>query len=234
MTPEVLGYAFIGGLLPSIIWLYFLLKEDSRCPEPIPVVTAAFFAGAIAVPLVLPIETAARTALVSGAPLIVAWAIAEETLKYIVAAVFILWRRAVDESPDYVIYMITVALGFAAAENALFLLSPLMNEGLVSGLVTGNLRFLGSTLLHVVASAMIGFAFAFSYNMNPAPRVAYAAGGLILAVLLHTAFNTLIIGSGGSNALLAFFMVWTAAVVFFAIFEVLKYVRYRNSPKNTC
>ena len=45
------------------------------------------------------------------------------TLKYLMAAAFILWRNAVDEAPDYVIYMFTVALGFAAAENMLFLLT---------------------------------------------------------------------------------------------------------------
>ena len=50
---------------------------------------------------------------------------------------FILWRRDVDEAPDYVIYMITVALGFAAAENMLFLFSPL-DGGVIDGIATGS------------------------------------------------------------------------------------------------
>jgi RsiW-degrading membrane proteinase PrsW (M82 family) len=155
-------------------------------------------------------------------------------MKYVVAAVFILWRSQVDESPDYVIYMLTVALGFAACENALFLISPLAQGNFLGGVVTDNLRFVGSTLLHVMASSAIGFALAFSYKLRPAWRVLAAAGGLILAIGLHTAFNALILQSGGGDALTAFFLVWLVAVVFFALFEILKYFRYRDVPPNTC
>ncbi len=231
---ETLGYAFLGGLLPAIIWLYFMLKEDSRCPEPKSLIALAFLAGVIAVPLVLPIERYAVGVLAAGTPVLISWAVAEELIKYIMAAIFILWRRSVDESPDYVIYMLTVALGFAAAENALFLISPFAQGNFLAGLVTDNLRFVGSTLLHVLASSAIGFALAFSYRAKPFARTFLAAGGLILAVALHAAFNTLIIGIGGSNALLAFFLVWLVAVAFFALFEVLKYFRYRDPSKDTC
>ena len=144
-------------------------------------------------------------------------------------AILILWRRAVDEAPDYVIYMVTVALGFAAAENMLFLITPLSEGNLLTSFFTGDVRFLGSTLLHVVASAAVGFALAFSTRYRPQGRIGMAALGLILATALHTAFNMLIINQGASTALAAFFLVWVVAVIFFAAFEVLKYFQYRNS-----
>ena len=162
----------------------------------------------------------------------VAWALIEETLKYLMAAIFILWRRAVDEAPDYVIYMITIALGFASAENMLFLIAPLSDGNFANGFFTGDIRFLGATLLHVVASAAIGFALAFSAKYRPLGRVAAAALGLILAIALHAAFNMLIINQGASTALAAFFFVWVTAVIFFAAFEVLKYFQYRNLSNN--
>lgn len=137
-----------------------------------------------------------------------------------------------DEASDYVIYMLTVALGFAAAENMLFLLAPLLDGQLVTSLFTGNVRFLGSTLLHVIASASIGFALAFSTAKRPSVRVGAAALGLILAIALHTAFNTLIINQGTSTTLTAFFLVWMVAVVFFAAFEVLKYFQYHTLSNN--
>ncbi len=233
MTTTTLGYAFLGGLLPSFIWLYFLLKEDSRSPEPRKLIALAFVAGMIAVAPALPLEHYAKTHLVGALPILTAWALIEEMLKYVMAAAFILWRNAVDESPDYVIYMLTVALGFAAAENMLFLLAPLSDGNIATSIFTGNLRFLGSTLLHVVASAAIGFALAFSKGYRPSGRVAAAALGLILAVALHTAFNMLIIDQGSSAALTAFFLIWMIVVVFFAAFEVLKYFQYRNFPNNT-
>ncbi len=234
MTSTTLGYAILGGLVPSFIWLYFLLKEDARCPEPRKIIALAFIAGMIAVPFALPLEQYTKMHLIGTLPLFTAWALIEELLKYIMAATCILWRHAVDETPDYVIYMITVALGFAAAENMLFLFTPLSDGQVVASFFTGNVRFLGSTLLHVIASAAIGFAFAFSKDYRPWARVIASTCGLILAVALHTAFNMLIMGKGTSIELAAFFLVWMVAVIFFAAFEVLKYFRYRNLPNNTC
>jgi len=233
VTLSILGYAFLGGLLPSFIWLYFLLREDARHPEPHSLIAFTFIAGMLAVPLALPLEQYAKIHLTGDFQVFTAWALIEEVLKYIMVAVLILWRRAVDEAPDYVIYMITVALGFAAAENMLFLLSPLMDGDIASSLFTGNVRFLGSSLLHVVASAVIGFSLAFSVKSSPSVRVTAAWLGLILAVALHTSFNTLIINQGTSATLIAFFLVWMVAVIFFAAFEVLKYFQYRNFSNNT-
>src|SRR3990167_5031856 len=230
MTLTALGYAFLGGLLPSFIWLYFLLKEDASHPEPKALVALTFVAGMAAVPLALPLEHYVKEYLNGSLSVITAWALIEETLKYLMAAIFILWRRAVDEAPDYVIYMITIALGFASAENMLFLIAPLSEGQLAMSVFTGDLRFLGSTLLHVIASAAIGLAFAFSAKFRPLARAIAAALGVILAITLHTAFNMLIIKQGTSTALVAFFLVWMVAVIFFAAFEVLKYFQYRNFP----
>ena len=230
-SPEAVGYAIIGGLLPSLVWLYFLLKEDAKHPEPKSLIAIAFVGGMLAVPLVLPVERAAEVSLV-GVPLLIAWATTEEVAKYIMAAALVLWRRDVDEAPDYVIYMLTVALGFAAAENMLFLLAPLATGNFLGTVITDNLRFIGSTLLHVVASSAIGFMMAFSWKKSKPVRTLYAALGLILAIALHTAFNALIISGGGSDTFLAFTIVWSAAVICLALFEIVKYLGY-GTPTHT-
>ncbi len=228
MDLTTLGYAFLGGLLPSFIWLYFLLREDATHPEPKKFIALAFIAGMIAVPLALPFEEYAKAHLTGTLPILTAWALIEEVLKYSMAAIFILWRNAVDEAPDYIIYMITVALGFSAAENMLFLLAPILSGHFALSLLTVDVRFIGASLLHVVASGAIGFALAFSDRSRPRQRIVAAALGLILAITLHTAFNALIISQGASTTLTAFFLVWMVAVIFFAAFEVLKYFQYRN------
>ena len=243
MTLGVIGYAILGGLLPTLVWLYFLLQEDSRCPEPRWIIFLAFVAGMITVPLVLYPQHYAFINLPacnpddigSCVPLITAWAMIEETAKYALAAVAILWRReAIRRSLDLVTCMITVALGFAALENILFLIGPLSEGEYVHSFLTGNLRFIGSTLLHVIASSAIGFAMAFSFEKSRPIRAAAASFGLILAIALHAVFNLLILSGDGSDTVLAFFTVWTGALVFFAAFEILKYFRYRNLPKNVC
>lgn len=245
LTLQTIGYAVLCGILPPLIWLYFLLKEDSRCPEPRSLIFIAFITGMLAVPLVIPFESIALNYTSSHflqcvdtaatcLPAIFSWATIEETAKYGLAAIFVLWRRSVDESIDLVIYMITVALGFAALENTLFLLAPFAHGDLTNGFITDNLRFVGSTLLHVVASSAIGFTLAFTYKKPRVLRTFAAAGGLILAISLHTIFNFFIIDQNGSQTIIAFFIVWTGAVLFFALFEILKYFRYRNLPANTC
>lgn len=235
MTGTTLLYAFFGGLLPAVIWLYFLLKEDATHPEPKHLIALAFIAGMIAVPFALPFEQYAKIHLTDQTSILTAWALIEELLKYVMAASFILWRRQVDEAPDYVIYMITVALGFAAAENMLFIADPLERNLPAVAILTGNLRFLGANLLHVICSAVIGLTFAFSAHYHSVLRTLAAALGLILATALHTAFNALMIAEGTSSALFAFFFVWAGAVGIFAAFEVLKYFEYRtpNQPLGT-
>lgn len=235
LSLETLGYAFVGGLLPALAWLYFLLKEDERCPPPRHVIFAAFTFGMVIVPLVIPFEEFAVTNLPDTFSVIVAWSMIEETAKYVVAAiVLLLFKSTIRSAVDLVVIMLTIALGFAALENGLFLLDPLSQGHFISGLVTNNLRFVGATLLHVVASSAIGFALAFSYDASRALRTLAASVGLILAIILHALFNYFIIQEDGSQTILAFFTVWSGAIVFFAVFEMLKYFEYRHLPKNSC
>lgn len=237
-TAETMMYALLGGMLPALLWLYFWLREDARCPEPRTLITLTFVVGMLSVPLVLPLEQLAcqhfGACAVPDTSTVIAWAAIEEVVKYAVAALIILWRKAVNENIDFVIYMLTIALGFSALENALFLFNPLIHGSLALGLQTGNMRFIGASLLHVVASATIGFALAFSYKKRPIVRTTYASLGLILAIALHACFNLLIMQSGSEFRLSALFLVWTGAVAIFALFEVLKHIQYKRVPKNVC
>ncbi len=231
-------FAFLAGILPALVWLFFLLKEDGKNPEPKRLIAITFLGGMGSVLLALPLERIAClnlggcTGQLSMA-VFLSWAVIEETLKYAITAALILWRRDVDEPIDYVVYMITAALGFAALENALFLLSPFSTGDFVNGILTDDLRFVGSTLLHVVASSAIGFSLAFSYR-KMASQGSYSISsivvvfGLILAIALHALFNVLIISADGSTTLAAFITVWTAVLVFFALFEVLKSFQARR------
>ncbi len=234
MTFTIIVTALAIGFVPSFIWLYFLLREDARCPEPKRIVALAFFAGMLAVPVAIFFERYAQTYLSGNFQLFTVWAAIEEITKYTLAVLLILWRPEVDEPLDYVIYLITVALGFAALENALYIFTPLSSGHLYLGMLTENVRFLGSTLLHVIASATIGFALAFSYKKQVIVRVFYVVIGVILAITLHTTFNLLIINRGGLHISEALFLVWSGTVVILALFEILKYRTYRNLPANVC
>lgn len=237
ITIETVIYALIGGVVPAVLWLYFWKREDKDCPEPRSLSFLAFVGGMLVVPLVLPFQKLALTHLPAGIPVILAWATIEELFKYGIAVFLVLWRKSVNEPIDAIIYMITVALGFAALENTFFLLNPLASGNLIDSFVTGNLRFVGSTLLHVLASSMVGVALAFSFYRSKKFHVLSATIGLILAIALHTVFNILILDESGAQTLNAFLFVWVGVIILFFLFEVARWIGNRQKPrnkKNTC
>ncbi len=211
----------LGGAIPSLIWLYFLLKEGSRFPQPRRVVALAFIAGMFATLIAILFEQYVFAHGLSGLRSTIAVGTIEETVKFALAAFIILWLPVINEPIDYVIYLITVALGFSALENSIYFIHAMSTGGVAGAVLNDARRFVTATLLHVLATSAIGFAMAFSYKMQPWARMLWASGGVILAITLHTLFDTLIIGKG-VQATLAVLLVWGGIVVMLSIFEVLK------------
>jgi len=211
----------MSGLIPALFWLWFWLREDKKHPEPYLLIAITFIAGMAVVPLALPLQKLAID-LYSNDNLIMSWVIIEETLKYALAVAIILWNRAVDEPIDMVIYMITIALGFAALENTLFLLSPLSTGDYMDSALTGSFRFLGATLLHVLASGTVGIFLAFAFYKSKFMQIFYGMMGLCLAIILHALFNFFIMEASGETILGVFLFVWMGIIVLFLLFEKIK------------
>ena len=219
--------AFVGGLIPALFWLWFWLREDKERPEPYGLIALAFIAGMMVVPLALPLQKFALE-LFQGENLIFIWVIIEESLKYAAALIVILWHKAVDEPIDIIIYMIVIALGFAALENALFIFNPLVAGDLTNTLLTSKFRFLGATLLHVLASGTVGAFLAFAYYKNNTVKMIYGALGLFIAIVLHALFNFFIMDASGETILGVFLFVWLGIIVLFLIFEKVKFMETRH------
>lgn len=228
MTSTQFAIAFLGGLIPALFWLWFWLREDREKPEPFYLILMSFFAGMAIVPLVLPLQKLALD-MYQDVNLIFAWVIIEEVLKYGVALALVLWNRAVDEPIDIVIYLIAVALGFAALENALFILNPLSNGQIVESLLTGHFRFLGSTLLHVLASGTVGVALALTYYKRRNVQLLAGTFGLCLAIVLHALFNFFIMDGSGKTVLGVFLFVWMGIIILFLAFEKIKLLEARHT-----
>ncbi|MDP3726317.1 MAG: PrsW family glutamic-type intramembrane protease [bacterium] len=233
MLPDLytLLLAVLGGIVPSLIWLWFWLTEDSVHPEPRRMIMFAFIAGMVAVPLAFFAEKISFSYIGSGFFVIFVWAAIEEILKY-GSAYVVAFRgicldksRCVDEPIDPLIYMITVALGFSALENTLFLINPFLGGDTISGLLTGNLRFIGATLLHVVASGIIGFSKGLSFYKSDAAKRIYFVVGITFAIALHAFFNLSIIISKGENIFLIFGILWLFASMLLLAFERIKRVK---------
>jgi RsiW-degrading membrane proteinase PrsW (M82 family) len=223
--PKLLAIALISGIIPSLIWLWFWLHEDKQNPEPKGVLTLVFIMGALAVVMVLPIQKFIQAHVDSSSWELIGWAATEEIIKFLAVAILLYKTHEVDEAIDWPIYLITVALGFAALENALFLLKPITLGDATVGLLTGQLRFLGSTLLHTVASGTIGISLGLALHLSGIKKKIYLLLGLIFAVTLHSTFNFFIIKNDGLDFLKVFAFLWVAAVIIMLIFEKLRRMR---------
>jgi RsiW-degrading membrane proteinase PrsW (M82 family) len=220
--PKILGLTLIGGFAPSLIWLWFWLREDQKRLEPKGLLTLCFIAGMLSVALVLPIQKLIQMTVHSENTQVIAWAAVEEIIKYL-AVVLVLWKTKNTDGPvEWPIYLITTALGFAAIENTLFLLAPFSLHETTVGLLTGQLRFLGSTLLHSISSGIIGVSIGLSIYMTEKKKLRYILIGLILAITLHSAFNFFIIENSGSDFLKVFGFLWVVTVIIMLLFEKLR------------
>jgi len=231
-------WAFLAGIIPPLLWLLFWLREDKLHPEPKLLIMLSFISGMIAVPLVIPLEKYVAAHVLGGRTIddtlahsfwigflgILLWAFIEELCKLLAAYFSVLTRKQVDEPQDAIIYLISAALGFASMENVFFLLQPMLKGQALATIITGDLRFIGATLLHISASATIGVFIALSFYRRKMVKRTYLIIGVILSVLLHTTFNLFIIRSKGESIFISFIFVWLAIISLLLIFEKVKRV----------
>ena len=225
----MITFAVILGLLPSFAWLIFFLKEDMH-PEPKKIIALVFIFGALSTALAIPLEIVSQNLLknfgVSQYNFIYFFVLAaiEEIMKF--SAAFIVlskWKkRFLDEPVDAMIYMITAAMGFAAAENIFVVLSNSFNGGgigEVAGIMT--FRFIGATLLHALSSGVVGYYWAKSLINKNVSGQWLIVKGLVMASLLHTLFNYFILKF---NEILIYPTVFLIIIAFFIFwdFEKLK------------
>jgi RsiW-degrading membrane proteinase PrsW (M82 family) len=195
---------------------------EDRCePEPKRYIFFCFILGGIAVYPAYVGELYASNFL-TGPVLLFSWAIIEELLKFGVAYFVALRSHVFDEPLDAVIYLVTAALGFSGIENALFVLGPLGHGEILRTIVTGDLRFIGATLLHTLSSATIGLALAMAFYRSVGVRRLAALVGVILAIALHTLFNFFILGTGGNVTFWIFLVIWFGIVAALLFVERIK------------
>ncbi len=221
-NPSTIPYAILVGVVPALLWLWFwMYQEDREDPEPIILVIVAFILGAILVLIAMWMEKFSMNFVKDNTMQIIVWAGIEELLKLIGVSLMIFGNNIIRRPIDYPMYFIATALGFAAFENVLYLIKPMSASNTIVGMLTGNLRFLGSTLLHAIASSMLGIALGLSFYLKQY-RLFYLLIGIICAIILHSVFNFFIMKGNGGNFLSVFGFLWVVAIINILIFEKLK------------
>jgi len=202
------------GFLPAIAWLIFFLLEDRIHPEPKKMVLKVFIAGilsaaaAAAIQIILQDTAFTRFNIqdTSKSSFLILSFI-EEFVKFAAVYVAVKGSKYLDEPVDYMIYMITGALGFSAIENTLFLLQK--NSNIIFEIIV--LRAVGATLLHALASGFVGFYWAKRKLLL----------GLVIAVLLHAGFNYLIFKFSMAPVYATAILIFASFFIFYD-FDIIK------------
>lgn len=238
MSPIYIGTLIGLGLVPSLVWLSFYIKNDSH-PEPRYLLAQTFLMGIIVSPVVLLLQLGfvyggayffgtPETTIQNGSYYYLWAAFAEEFLKFIAIWFLVLRNPAFDEPVDAMIYMIAAGLGFAAIENIIVLFRT-VDSGLYQAMGVWALRFIGSTLLHTLASAIVGYFLAMSWFFHDHKKKLIIIG-LAIATIFHFTFNIILstfAGDAGStdtrsliySTILLMFMAFLVSILFDKIKE---------------
>jgi protease PrsW len=217
--------ALVIGLLPGFAWLVFYLGEAPH-PEPKRLIALTFVVGIAYGFFTIGIEEVFNgfTASIGIEQLsvisLIALALIEELMKFAAAHFIIAKNTEFGEPVDAMIYMVVAALGFATLENIGAIANVVSSQATFAAAIfqTASLRFIGATLLHSLASAIVGYYWALGLARHQVKR--YLIPGLIMATAVHAGFNYLVLNYGD----VAYAVVFLVVIGFFVLndFEKLK------------
>ncbi len=220
-------YALLAGIIPSLFWLWFWLREDNEHPEPKGAIFLTFFGGLLAIIPAIVFQKGVDIVVADEYTRTAIFAFIEEFLKISVVYIFAYRIRhtLMNEPINVLIYCITAALGFAAIENTLYIFEPIYSDNLVGSITSGNLRFIGATLVHVASTGAIGFFIALAFYRNIFLKILATLVGVLWGTLLHTLFNVFIIRVSDKDTLFVFSFVWFSIICLLAVFEFIKHIK---------
>jgi RsiW-degrading membrane proteinase PrsW (M82 family) len=173
------------GFAPGLYWLWYFYQRDKLEPEPKKLVFIAYFLGILAAGLVIFIHMPFKLNYFISA--VVAAPILEELAKFLMVWAYLYRNKNFSEPMDGIVYAAAVALGFASIENGLYLFR--INQQakfLLSNVIL--IRAFLSVPAHALFSGIWGYALG-RYKFDKKKNRFIVLYGLLLAMLLHAAFN---------------------------------------------
>ena len=167
------------------MWIFYFYKKDKH-PEPVFWLFVAFLLGISSAIISYYFQKNLDLFLTESWQRYLLFALIEEFFKFFVILLFIFPQKVFDEPVDAMIYMMFSALGFAFFENLFLVFSP-KTINIVSTLF---FRFFGANLLHILASSLIGYGYAFLVKTR---RIFPLIVSFFSGTFLHFLYNYIII-----------------------------------------
>lgn len=190
------------AVLPVLILMIFIYAKDKYNKEPLGLLLKAFlFGGLSCIPAILmemglqmfvpPSEMVIANSAYQG--FIVA-GFSEELCKLMMLSLAIWKSKEFDEYFDGIVYATFVALGFACIENIGYVFGA---GNLTDSLSTGIMRAILSVPGHFLFGVTMGYFFSLA-KFDPRHRFLNLIKALLLPMLLHGTFDTLLFISNGA------------------------------------
>jgi len=207
----IVFYIFLSFLLP-FLWIFYFYKKDKH-PEPIFWLIIAFLLGICSAIISYYFEKFSFIFLQDNWLRFFLFALIEEIFKFFFVWFFIFHQKVFDEPIDAMIYMMFSALGFAFFENLILTL----NSKIQHTFLILIFRFFGANLLHILASSLVGYGYAFFVKTR---RILPFVVSFFSGTFLHFLYNYLII-SLPPGFILSLPILWA---VFLVVLNELNYL----------
>ncbi len=206
------------ALAPVIVLLIYVYNRDKYEKEPKRLLTKVFFFGILSVIPVYFIETAltnywhTKYALptmqlnTAAYDAFVVAAFTEEFFKILVFFIFIWKNKNFNEKFDGIVYAVFISMGFAAAENLLYVLG--------SGFGTGIIRAFTAVPAHAIFAVTSGYFLAFA-KFKPSGKVFYLFLALAVPVLFHGIYDFILLAK--NDLLLLIFIPYVIFILILAL-----------------
>lgn len=179
------------AIAPSLALLIFIYQKDRYDREPPKLLLKLFFLGILATIPVYFIEKylmnyGYQSALYQA---IIVAGLTEEFTKFAIVINVAFKSRYYDEKLDGIVYCVFTSLGFATAENLLYIFSVSNNF-----LYTGITRAILSVPAHMLFAITMGYYLSLAkFAKNRILSLVFLIEALIMPIMLHGAFDYILI-----------------------------------------
>ena len=204
------------SVLPVILLLLYIYKQDKYEKEPLGMLILAFAGGVFSILLDLLLVSIINSIWYSDTVFYSAFIEAgfpEELCKFLILFLFFWWNKNFNEYMDGIVYATFVSLGFACLENILYVFS--------SGFGTGIMRAIISVPGHFLFGVLMGYFFSLA-KFDKQSTIPYLFLSVLVPGMVHGLFDWLLMltdtmGTGGQIVVLGLFIVgdiflWIAGV----------------------
>ena len=181
------------SVLPVILLMVFIYRQDKYQKEPIKTLAKAFIGGMFSIVMDIAVVSFINRVFYSESVFYSAFweaGIPEELCKFLIFWALIWGDKHFDEYMDGIVYATFIGLGFACVENIMYVFSA-ASESLGSGIGTGIVRALLSVPAHFLFGVVMGYFLSLA-KFKPEKRGTYLISGLLLAMLAHGLFDWLL------------------------------------------